>query len=145
MNIYSLIPASRADARWYSWLAWALFGNDEDGACGERSGVPTYGTTIPEADRVTWRQFARWQARNPAANLFVHALAWVRPEQLVLYEAPPARWWVSHPPINWAAFTPNPQIVVAVLPPFISWRVAGWEGYLGWRCGGELGACFRRA
>jgi hypothetical protein len=53
------------------WLLWALFGNDDDGAWGQRSGEPGY----------DGKPFSVWLAvcwwfRNPAHNLFFHVLRW---------------------------------------------------------------------
>lgn len=53
-------------------VAWALFGNDEDGVYGERSKVPTFG---PDAPRTQWQR-VRWWLRNPFHNLFWHVLNW---------------------------------------------------------------------
>jgi hypothetical protein len=142
---YRIIPPSRSAARWWNWIIWAGAGNDADGCCGERSWVPTYGYTIPEAGRVSLRQFVRWWVRNPCANLMQEVLVWRRDTVLVIYEAPPRRWFYWRPPTNWVQESPAPQVVVVAYPPFFSWRVAGWEGYVGFRSGGEIGAAFRRA
>ncbi len=52
------------------WLLWALFGNDEDGLYGERSGVPGY---EPDRPRTFWLRLC-WWCRNPFHNLTWHVL-----------------------------------------------------------------------
>ena len=53
------------------YIFWALFGNDEDGAQGERSGVGGYHDELPSL----WLKVC-WWFRNPMHNLFFHVLNW---------------------------------------------------------------------
>ena len=134
--LYKVIPKSRAEARGASLITWAVFGNDMEGIFGERSIVPTYG-------EMTTRNFVRWWIRNPFHNLSWHVLDWPRKKVYVLVEIPGQKTFFWREPRNWVA--DDHQFQVVLIPPFISWRTDKWEGYLGWRSGGEFGIAFRRA
>lgn len=71
-------------------ILWALFGNEEDGDCGERSWEPGYDTRLADPAFIAanpqyaanaaplikpdwWRRVC-WTARNPAHNLMFHTL-----------------------------------------------------------------------
>lgn len=69
--LYSIVPASKPKIYSPLIVTWALFGNDEDGICGERSLVETF-----KGGPVNLAQFLRWTFRNPFHNLFFHVLAW---------------------------------------------------------------------
>lgn len=135
------IPRSRAEARGWRLVTWALFGNDDDGIFGEdpdNVNIPGFGPNAPQ----TFGQFCRWWLRNPFHNLFFHVLAWAPAEAFVLVECPPLRAFRRRPHRNWV--TTGAQFQLVARPLFVSWRIAGWEGYLGWRERGALGAAFRR-
>ncbi|MDO6385575.1 hypothetical protein Q3Y64_04675 [Uliginosibacterium sp. 31-12] len=53
------------------WIAWALFGNDEDGIYGDASFNPG-----GRRDRIT---AVRWWVRNPFHNLTFHVIGVPRP------------------------------------------------------------------
>ncbi len=139
MNLHQIIPPQRPKIYDPRIVLWALFGNDEDGIYGERSVVPTYGKDAPQ----NTKQFLRWWTRNPFHNLFFHVLSWPVGNALILVQGPPFKVMHRRPPTNWVS--PGKQVIVSLVPLFFSWRVAGWEGYIGWRESGELGAAFRKA
>lgn len=137
--LYSYIPASRAGARGWRWLTWALFGNDDGGLFGERD---AWGLFLLPEER-TLKVALRWWLRNPLHNLFFYVLRWFADPVFVVFEYPPARGFYRRAPTNWIAA--GPQFVLTLRPLFVSWRVFGFEGYAGWRREGALGFAFRRA
>ena len=93
------------------WALWALFGNDEDGSYG---GGPE-----------TVKQAVWWWLRNPFHNFMFHVIAlplWWSIPLIGRPEKSPSFW----PRSNGIMFSLN------VLPLF-AWRIAGWEGYVGFR------------
>lgn len=74
------------------WLLWALFGNDEDGAWGQRSGEPGY-----DGHPFSVWLAVRWWFRNPAHNLFFHVLRW------------PGGPFFNIPGVFYIGFRPNPD------------------------------------
>ena len=134
--LYTVIPKSRGDAWGLRIIPWALFGNDEDGIFGERSGVPTFG------DHTTRTAF-RWWKRNPFHNLSWHVLRWPVKEAYILIEMPGQSTFLWRVHRNWVA--DGPQFQIVLIPFFSSWRGDTWEGYIGWRVHGALGFAFRRA
>ncbi len=135
--LYRLIPRERASIRWYEvgkWPLWMLFGNDDDGIFGERSGMPAY-----ENRSASVGTAIRWWLRNPLHNFCFYVIGtadqansrrilcqWSRREKRVL--------------------EPNPCFLVALHggKPFICIR---WpynakrkgELYIGWRERGNFG------
>jgi hypothetical protein len=74
------IPRSLTEANgWRAWLLWAVFGNDDDGVCGERIPVGVQrdddGYAFGADQPYDQAHFERWWKRNPAHNLTLHVLA----------------------------------------------------------------------
>lgn len=121
MSPYDLIPASWGACALWQIPFWALFGNDEDGICGERGGPPGF-IGMP----ATWRNFLRWWVRNPLHNLCFHVIAISFSRATIL-----AGRSLTSPPF-WPI---GGGVVLAVnggpLLSFVWPNVV--EGYLGWR------------
>lgn len=119
--LYRIIAASWAVCPWYLAVPWALFGNDADGICGERSGVPGY-QGVP----VTVRNFLRWWTRNPMANLMALVLS-----------VPIRRGYtiIGTPQDRLRPFWPATGHVVLAWNggPLFAWQAWGWQGYAGMR------------
>ena len=107
------------------WLAWALFGNDEDGVLGDRSFNPEQRDTI-------WIRVS-WWCRNPLHNLMFHVppfglvgLRFVREGNCAVFREPEGGWGWAVIYYKWMRF------------PFISYygRV---KFYIGWRERGNFG------
>lgn len=142
--LYKLVPASRADVTILTAIPWALFGNDEGGVFGERD---PYHTVLGNPVSYTLAGFAKWWIRNPFHNLFWTVLKWDAGDNArILYarNANGSRWWFRAPQRTWYADSPEPQILVRLNAPFISYRGSKWELYAGWRINGSLGFACRR-
>ncbi|MEC7838978.1 MAG: hypothetical protein VX777_02940 [Chlamydiota bacterium] len=64
--LYNLIPKHRCQIRWYDiphWIAWAIFGNDDDGIFGEGSKAH-YKPQFP----ASYHKAIQWFFRNPFHN-----------------------------------------------------------------------------
>ena len=88
--LYVVIPPNKESAAWWNIITWAIFGNDEDGIFGERSGVSGYDGIAP-----SFWQFVKWTTRNPLHNLFWHVLVW------------PGGPMLSIPHVLYIGFRPN--------------------------------------
>lgn len=120
--LYRIIPASWSVCPWYLAVPWALFGNDADGICGERSGVPGY-----QGAPVTFRNFGRWWTRNPMANLMALVLSRRIQRGYALLGTPQDAlrpFWPANVPGALLAWNGG---------PLFAWELAGWEGYIGMR------------
>lgn len=139
--IYHLIPARRADARWYNWFFWAFFGNDEDGIFWPRTG--SYGQFVAWTGTPGWNDFWRWWFRNSMHNLMWHVLKWPwaqhEADALVLYDSLNG-WWYRREHRNWA--NGGSSINIELLPLYFSWCIGERvEGYIGWKL--EMGMALR--
>lgn len=120
--LYRLVPASRAQARGWRLITWALFGDDDSGIFGEHDHYAGEPQTL-------WT-FVRWQLRNPAANLFKHVLAWPRDPRLVLARYDGEHWsWLFEEPQGQKWIFARVELTVAALPPGIWWKSERTEGY----------------
>lgn len=142
--LYSIVPASWDQAKWWQVPLWTIFGNDDAGIFGERD---PFFTHIPDnvADISFWG-FVKWQARNPLHSLFWTVLRWDAGDNaLILYarDETGSRFWFRAPQRTWHA-DQGKQLYVRLLAPFISYRGARWEIYAGWRIGGALGFALRK-
>jgi len=138
-----IVPASREDAKGWRVITWALFGNDDGGLYGQYDEWGIF--LLPE--EMTWSVALRWWLRNPFHNMTHHVLRRERTVVRVVFERPEADY-VSAPywrePRNWVTES-GPSVQLVRDPFFVSWRYKGWEGYLGWRESGELGAALRKS
>lgn len=131
--LYRFIPEHRASIRWYEcgkWPLWMLFGNDDDGLFGERSGVEGY-----HACSSSLSQALRWWLRNPLHNFCFYVIGTA--------DYCNSRWIILH----WhRKQEPNSRLLIALHggKPFFSVRWAyntkrKGEVYIGWRERGNFG------
>jgi hypothetical protein len=109
------------------WLAWAIFGNDDDGLTGPADFCPS----LP-----AWLRATLWWLRNPFHNLAFYVIGVADrpfansgryPSDVF---APLAGWnWA----LRWYRHIPF---------PFFSYWRAGFKVYVGWRERGNFGVKF---
>lgn len=148
--LYHTIPRHRCQIRWDDlphWLAWALFGNDDDGLFGEEA---SYKLEKPN----TLCKAAVWWARNPLHNICFYVLGSAD-------KVNSGFTILSLTSRGYCAFRYTPE-ATTVFPskgtgfyfalhggkPFLSLRLDWGHGkksdfYLGWRCRGNFGAKFQ--
>lgn len=150
--LYGIIPGHRALTRWYTFPAWAVYGNDDDGIFGE-----TYvaGWYAANGSRPSLGLAARWWRRNPLYNLCTRVINWPREWVLVgcgwygeygdlgpqrFYWKPQFRWLADGYP------TKPRQGAIVLWPPYLMHVGERYEWYLGWGSkDGRLGGAFRNA
>jgi hypothetical protein len=110
-------------------IAWALFGNADDGA------APA--DYLP--GKPAWRRRLAWWCRNPLHNLTFYVIGCVDRDSLSLGREPD-KVFLDAAGWNWA------WTFAGWLPrPFVSYRGTTWRGYIGWRPpGGAFGLKWQR-
>jgi hypothetical protein len=120
-------------------MASDFLGNDEDGIFGEAA---SYSTNI----RV--KTFSRWQLRNPLHNFDFYTIGsagWKRHRHLSVVETSAAGtgFFTTRPAANVGQGKAAFQFTFNDYKPFVSFKIARLEAYLGWRSGGNFGAALR--
>jgi hypothetical protein len=109
----------------FQWLAWALFGNDDDPLWGDAAFNPT------QTDTLSWR--VKWWLRNPAHNFTFYVIGVAHLPTLRTGRYPqdvfsPAGGW------NWAVTHVSKWLRL----PFVSY-IGRCKFYFGWRERGNFG------
>ena len=128
--VATLVPASWHECKFWQIPFWVLFGNDEDGPMGERSGVTGFQGVAPSL-----AVFLKWQARNPLHNLWFQTLAVPLWWSVCLIGTPDERnYWPGRKSGLDGVEVEGAGLIIALNPlPYLAFRTTSWEGYFGYR------------
>lgn len=147
--LYRCIPRHRCQLYWYDvghWVAWALFGNDDDGIFGEE--VRYKVERISDTGKALC-----WGVRNPLHNFCFYVIGSAErcnSELTFIQLAPGNSKCFHYEPVGQTNFPSKSSCFYAGLhgwKPYIALRLAypqgyGTDFYLGWRCRGNFGIKF---
>lgn len=149
--LYNIIPPSREETNFLTFIPWMLFGNDDDGIFGENYVDGWYKRAGSKPS--LWLA-VKWWFRNPLLNLCTRVINWPRERVRVLYAKAtglPGRWWFTMPQFRWyyepGDYRERPkQFALQAWPPYLVGQGDVLEGYAGWGShDGRFGFALRSA